>query len=390
MGSPSTDSYSHGGRQAELPSGVRAAEPKIGVAEIIKRATDEARDYMGAEINRAVKRASRDEWASGDREFRKMMEDTEAFIRDVQKDEVAKQDDLEKLPIGLFNVVNDGGTTRLIGPSVSELDAKYVSVGYTRLDERPIAFCTGQDITDSAFQFNAESRLLFEKIESGSTNFFASSLLESFSYQNQAFELGEPMLVYHPYSVSADRDHIMATDLHSGERLNGKRHLHPELAGYQSPVSAVSERGSPIAFGIGVLLEAGGFSNSLSGGQRTIVRKPVTQSEGEILYYPTWEVPMRISRRVTGSYFVTLWTVSVRKKWLFMGKAYRLSEGEHTWQVSGCFETAGAMVYDTLDGALVKTVTVESYLDRDDKSSQVFAYDAELTDRGGDVHLTLE
>ncbi len=169
--------------------------------------------------------------------------------------------------------------------------------------------------------------------------------------------VAEPILDYHPFSltVESERNEVIVKDLFTGETANCPREMRPELDGFTA-----LGRTPNIAERILLMKLTGKYIKTIEVDERTIVREPFTplkNIEGEIWYYPFWEVPIIEKRGVD------LGIIEVRKK----RPGHKIHKD--TTKLTTSFENAGAIIYDGITAAEIKKANIHSYFDRDDKSN---------------------
>jgi len=175
--------------------------------------------------------------------------------------------------------------------------------------------------------------------------------------KNVGFDVGEPAVVYHPYAVTLNKQEVIARDLYSGETIKGGRNPYPELDGFRS-IWNKTLSGHPAAASLGILADFNRYAHRI--GRKTenvIIRRPCHKADGELWYFPMWQVPVTVAREAQT-------TVNVERR-----------DSRHTLlteslELSARFDCRGAILFDGLRGMETERFLNDAYFDRSRRSSR--------------------
>ncbi|MGD0953617.1 MAG: hypothetical protein ABR985_14710 [Methanotrichaceae archaeon] len=178
------------------------------------------------------------------------------------------------------------------------------------------------------------------------------------SMVQEGFETGKLILNYIPYGVDFSGDLIVARNLFSGKKEDGKKFL-IELDGFSSICKSVNLMNPPELFWL--CRDSGKGEDNLKMSGETIVRSILSKPnrDEEVWFYPYYEVPITSKR-----------SIMKRQKILYVDKqkpsAFRLKIDilEHRFP----FESSGALFYDGVYGNEVDRVYSHSDFDSNDTS----------------------
>ena len=189
------------------------------------------------------------------------------------------------------------------------------------------------------------------------------------SLRNVGFEVGEPLIVYCPYSVKCEKAEVTAKDLHTGGVLKGEKNPYPELDGFSSVENRSSE-GHPIPRAIGILMDFKKYSDRIRSNDRVIVRQVHHRPDGDVWFFPLWEVPLT-STREAFSRFTIAYEYDKQRTWYTVTHTVR-----HEWELTARFESNGGVFYDGFLGGETERSLSSCYFMRTDRSSTEVALHA--------------
>jgi hypothetical protein len=180
-----------------------------------------------------------------------------------------------------------------------------------------------------------------------------------FSFRVLEQSAGSPILEYRPFAFRIDGTNAVLKDLTTGTIEKGPWQNRIELGGFTA-IEKHAGKGADLPRAVSLLLAQNGVCKRPTCEGRLIVRLASHTGEGEILYLPFWEIPVRSTREVV---------MADTALCEFRRTIRRPVPGAVAWIIRARFHTVGAFFFDAIAGSLVETFPNASFFSETNKAS---------------------